>query len=206
MKTERSAYGMSTGDVSCESYPSLKRNNYFYGKLLTVKDFQTEQEYFINKQRMINRLIHGTGIVSGLEVTAGTPLGIIEVSEGFAFDGCGREVVLSTKFMCNLNQKYTPNDIGRKRDLFVTIRYHETKVDPIPAFGETETEFNMILEGAKIEVEWAPPDPSSIDKIFLAKISTKTYRKKIHIEKIEDYAVVRDGTLTRVTIGKGKLA
>jgi hypothetical protein len=197
---------MSTDDLDCEGLPSFKRNHYFYGKLLSVEDFQIEQQYFVNKYRLINRLVHGTGIVSGLEVTKGIPIGTIEVSEGFALDGRGREVVLNTKFKCDLNQKYTPNDVGRERDLFVTIRYEETKVDPIPAPGETKTEFNMILEGAKIEVDWVPPDPSSTDTIFLAKISTKTRRKKICIEKIEDSAVVRGRTLTRVVIGKRKLA
>lgn len=32
-------------------------NEYFYGKLLTAADFKTEQQYFVNKKKEINRLI-----------------------------------------------------------------------------------------------------------------------------------------------------
>ena len=88
---------MSTDDLDCEGLPSFKRNHYFYGKLLSVEDFQIEQQYFVNKHRLINRIVHGRGIVSGLEVTEGIPVGTIEVSEGLALDGLGREVVLNTK-------------------------------------------------------------------------------------------------------------
>jgi hypothetical protein len=68
MRDDKMSNEKNSDAVSCESFPSFKRNNYFYGKLLTVKDFQTEQQFFINKQRLINRLVHGVGVVCGLEV------------------------------------------------------------------------------------------------------------------------------------------
>lgn len=30
----------------------LERNRYFYGKMLTARDFETEQRYFNNKRRI----------------------------------------------------------------------------------------------------------------------------------------------------------
>ena len=39
--------------------------------------------------------------------------------------------------------------------------------DPVPAVGDAGTNFNMITEGSKTEVDWAPPESTSIDKIFL---------------------------------------
>ena len=56
-------------DLECNSeLKAFERNRYFYGKLLTVRDFEVEQRYFIEKQRLINRLIHGVGVVCGLKV------------------------------------------------------------------------------------------------------------------------------------------
>jgi hypothetical protein len=191
---------MCSEDAPCMSYPTFKRNNYFYGKLLTVEDFRQEQEYFINKQRLANRLILGKGIVCGFAVTKGST-GSIEVSEGLAIDGCGREIILNTKYTCDLNQKYTINDVGGKNNLFVTARYNETKVDPVTSSG-AGSEFNMILEGAKIEVDLIPPDPSSTDDIFLAKVNIKTTRKKILVKKIEDLTVVNGRTLSRIVVGR----
>ena len=169
-------------------FPVFKRNNYFYGKLLTAADFQEEQNYFINKQRLINRMLFGQGVVSGLEVTSDRSAGVIRLSEGFALDGYGREIVLQTKLQCNLNQKYTPKEVGKTRDLFVWIRYDETKTDPIPAVGDVGADFSMITEGSKIEVDWTPPEPSSIDNMVLAKVTVKTDGKKIYIDKIDNSA------------------
>jgi hypothetical protein len=172
------------------SYPPFKRNNYFYGKLLTAADFQEEQNYFINKQRLINRTLFGTGVVSGLEVTVDKSAGIIRLSEGFALDGYGREIVLPKQMMFNLNQKYTPKEVGKTRDLFVWIKYDENMTDPIPALEDAGTAFNMITEGSKIEFDWAPPESSSIDKIVLAKITVETDGNKIYVDKIYNSAIV----------------
>lgn len=42
---------------------SYERNNYYYGKLLTSRDFQVEQSYINDKRRLMNRLFGGSGIV-----------------------------------------------------------------------------------------------------------------------------------------------
>ena len=46
----------------------LERNRYFYGKMLTARDFETEQRYFNNKRRLLNRTLYGAGVVCGLGV------------------------------------------------------------------------------------------------------------------------------------------
>lgn len=181
--------------------PAFTRNNYFFGKLLTASDFRMEQEYFINKMRLLNRLIHGTGIVCGLKVKIGSSAGIIEVSEGFALDAEGREVLLTSKYICDLNQRFTPSDLDGRRDLFATIRYDESKVDPIPSLMEKGNEYNVILEGSKIEVELNPPEHFSTEKIFLAKLRITTNKNSIHVDKIEDFAVVNNGMLKRINLG-----
>lgn len=53
----------------CPEVPELERLNYFYGQMLSVKDFRSEQDYFREKLKLHNRCHHGWGIVCGLEVT-----------------------------------------------------------------------------------------------------------------------------------------
>ena len=84
-------------DVKCEFYSVFKRNNYFPGKLLTASDFQMEQKYFINKHRLINRLVHGTGVLCGLEIVMNAKdlaPNHIRIQPGYALDACGREIEL----------------------------------------------------------------------------------------------------------------
>ena len=185
--------------------PPFKRNNYFYGKLLTVADFQAEQNYFISKHRLINRMLFGLGVVSGLEVTADKSVGVILLSQGFALDGYGREIVLSKQMICDLNQKYTPKEVDKTRDLFVWIKYDENMTDPIPAVGNAGTAFNMITEGSKIEVDWTPPEPSSIDKMVLAKITVETDGNKIYVEKIDNTATLNGVPLRKRRVNNQKL-
>jgi hypothetical protein len=52
----------------CVPMPDFERLQYYYGRNLTVADFQVEQRYFLEKLRLHNRCFHGTGIVCGLEV------------------------------------------------------------------------------------------------------------------------------------------
>ena len=181
-------------------FPLFKRNNYFFGKIFAAADFQAEQNYFINKQRLINRTLFGIGVVSGLEVTADKSAGVIRLSEGFALDGYGREIVLPIQFICNLNRKYTPKEVSKTRDLFVWIKYDENMTDPIPAVGDAETGFNMITEGSKIEVDWSPPESSSIDKIVLAKVTIETDGDKIYVGKIDNSATVNGISLRKVGV------
>ena len=48
----------------------LERNRYFYGKLLTVRDFEIEQKYMRNSSQLVRRLVYGAGVVCGLGVSA----------------------------------------------------------------------------------------------------------------------------------------
>ena len=52
----------------CATLPDFKRLNYFYGQMLGVADFQTEQNYFREKLKLHNRCLHGYGVVCGLKV------------------------------------------------------------------------------------------------------------------------------------------
>ena len=55
-------------DEGCLALPRFERVKYFYGQLLGVREFQSEQSYFYEKHRLHNRYLHGYGTVCGLAV------------------------------------------------------------------------------------------------------------------------------------------
>ena len=60
-----------SGDWSpdtCAHLPDLIRMNYFQGQLLTARDFRTEQTYVREKLKLLNRCLHGYGVLCGLEI------------------------------------------------------------------------------------------------------------------------------------------
>lgn len=63
-------------------FKSFEKNLYFKSKLLTVEGFQREQYLNIYKHQLINCLVHGHGILYGLEVT----------KEGISFDKNSKKI------------------------------------------------------------------------------------------------------------------
>jgi len=57
-----------SSDEHCLSLPSFERVKYFFGQLLGVREFQSEQSYFFEKHRLHNRYLHGYGVICGLQV------------------------------------------------------------------------------------------------------------------------------------------
>jgi len=77
----------------------FEKNKYFYGKLMTVRDFETEQSYFDTKRYLLNRLLHGPGLICGFEQieikqAIDGNLKISFTDGGVALDCCGREIVV----------------------------------------------------------------------------------------------------------------
>lgn len=76
----------------------LERNRYYTGKYMAARDFQNEQDYVVGRHRLHNRLLHGSGIVCGLEVVhhhdPECRTRWVIVRAGTAIDRCGRELFL----------------------------------------------------------------------------------------------------------------
>lgn len=77
----------------------FQRNNYFYGKLMTVRDFEDEQKYMNGKRRLLNKTLHGTGVVCGFdpEKVTFSSKSAADVDVTFqdciiALDNCGHEI------------------------------------------------------------------------------------------------------------------
>jgi hypothetical protein len=54
--------------TACDSMPDFTRNRFFYGQMLAAHDLQTEQDYFREKLKLLNRCLQGYGTVCGLKV------------------------------------------------------------------------------------------------------------------------------------------
>jgi hypothetical protein len=97
----------------------FERPRYFAGKLVTAADFELEQRYHIEKRLLLNRMLHGPGIVSGLGVTVGDGR-TVTVEPGFALDPHGREILV-----CD-SQQLTIPDCAQPVSIYLLYREEET--------------------------------------------------------------------------------
>jgi hypothetical protein len=108
-------------------FPSLKRNRYFAGCILTSSDLELEQQYFVNRMKLHNRYLHGYGVVSGLQVTLSNavPPEVI-VSPGYAIDADGNDILVSVP------QREPLPAAGRAVTLCIRWAQRETGRLPVP--------------------------------------------------------------------------
>jgi hypothetical protein len=129
---------------------SLERPRYFAGRLLTPEDLADEQDYFRERLRRHNRLLHGWGIVSGLEVE---PAGscTVTISPGYALDPSGEEIVVPEP---------TRHDVCKAGLVegatgYLAVRYAEEDLAPVATEGAAEA--TRIREGFELAVRAGPP-------------------------------------------------
>jgi hypothetical protein len=142
----------------------FERNRYFYGKLLTVRDFEIEQNYNNNKRRLTNLLLHGSGIVCGLQVIC-VDEKTVSIEPGFAIDGSGREIVVSSPVTQKLSLLPGFGDNGSSQVIYLYIAYDEKGKEPVHSIAKAdeESEYNRIAEGHRLFIRnTAPAAPSNI--------------------------------------------
>jgi hypothetical protein len=132
---------------------SFSRPRYFYGQLLDVRHFESEQEYFKRKLWLLNRMVSGYGVVCGLDVQVGDDGHSVVVAPGLALDKCGREIVVPCRSKKVVIDPVPPKDPEKKDPykeeghcdddwVHLVICYHECRTDPEPVLtsGCDETE------------------------------------------------------------------
>ena len=134
-------------------YYSFERNNYFYGKLLTSRDFEDEQNYMNNKRRLINRVLHGAGIVYGLDVVAVDESSVV-IQSGLALDSSGREIVVPSTQVVKLSTIRGYSDL-KTSSVCLGIAYAEEKTEPVYAVmnkdaDAQERQYNHLKEGYEL--------------------------------------------------------
>jgi hypothetical protein len=123
----------------------VKRPRYFDGRLLTADDLREEQEYHISSHRRHLQLLHASGVVRGLQVSASG--GAITIQPGLAIDPLGREIYLATE------TTVTPAANATSPTL-ISVEYVERLVDPVIALEGTEA--SRIEEGCGVVMSESP--------------------------------------------------
>lgn len=156
----------------------FERNKYFYGKLMTVRDFETEQSYSNEKRRLLSRLIHGAGVVCGLSlevVDADVATGKLKLklSPGVAIDCCGRAIVVG--------EDWNGKELEAKGTVvtgtnYVYLEYEECDKEsvPVPANASACEEaccYNRVEEIFEVVVSQEPP--SEVPELPIDEISVE---------------------------------
>ena len=112
--------------------PTFERNRYFFGKPMTVRDFDAEQQYMIGKSKLQNRLIHGSGIICGMVPSQATITGsklTVFLTEGAAIDCCGNLIVVNKSDTVEVQAEGTLIDGPH----YLYVRFSECVRQPIMA-------------------------------------------------------------------------
>ena len=138
----------------------LERNRYFYGKLLTVRDFDVEQRYSRSTAQLMNRLAFGAGVVCGLGVSASDDSTLL-IESGMAIDYLGRMVVIEEPLLRKLQMIEGQETIKGKDSAYLCMEYHETQAEPVNAVGAASgdsRQYNITREGARLFLTADEPD------------------------------------------------
>lgn len=142
----------------------IERNRYFYGKLLTVRDFALEQRYHRGKSQLLNRLRFGAGVICGLGVEVSDDTTLL-IESGMALDYQGRMIVLEEPMLRKLQMLEGQETLIGQSSGYLCLSYAETDIEPVNAVGADTGEsrqFNMTREGCRVFVTAEAPDYKSL--------------------------------------------
>lgn len=143
-----------------EHFFPLERNRYFYGKLLTVRDFEIEQRYNCVKRELLNRVLQGAGVVCGFGVMASDDTTLM-IESGLALDYQGREIVLPETIFRKLKMLDGQESLAGRQQAYLCLTYDEKAVEPVNAVGgeaDESSQFNMTREGYHLYLTAQPPE------------------------------------------------
>lgn len=164
-------------------YFPFERNKYFYGKLLSVDDFELEQRYINDKRRMINRFLHGVGVVAGLYVVR-VDEKTISLEAGFAIDSQGREIVVDTPVVKKLSLiEGFENCVeeSNKDYVYLCLDYDEEEAGAVHNVAGNamiqggEEAYNKIKETYRLYLSDSEPEQENLDKTALYEQSSVLY-------------------------------
>ncbi len=175
-------------------YP-FERNHYFYGKLLSVEDFETEQKYVNDKRRFLNQFLFGSGVVCGLNVVDVDEQSV-SVEAGFAIDSWGREIVIDEPLLIKLSgiEGYAASVDAHADVVYLCLEYDESGEAAVHSFGVAKggpgagvrTEYDRIAEGFRLYLTAKEPEEE-----YRAQLSSRRF--------VETQEVLYDGEHERIT-------
>jgi hypothetical protein len=139
------------------------RVSYFDGQLLSAADFRTEQDYHRGMRYLHNRLLHGSGVVDGLDVD--NDGGGVRVGAGVAIDALGRELVLPELVCIDLPPEAA---VEEQTVWYVVATWEEIPSAPV-AVGDG-TAFSRWVERCAISMSSTAPDDEG-PALLLARLT-----------------------------------
>lgn len=153
-----------------------QRNRYFMGKYMAARDFRLDQDYFLGRGHLHNRMLHGWGIVCGLRIEHHERQECrsrwVVIRAGIAIDCYGRELVLDQDWAIELpfdehngrdgeaeqeeGEDWQVDEYkgGRQpEEYLLCLHYHEQETQMVPVLynenpcDPTAMEANRISEG-----------------------------------------------------------
>lgn len=161
----------------------FERNRYFYGKLLSVEDFELEQKYYNDKRRMINHFVCGTGVVAGMHVVM-VDERTISVESGCALDTWGREIVLDAPVVRKLSLLDGFENCEDMRDgcVYLCVEYDEKETSPVHNIAgnagisaEGSVQNSRIREGCRLYLTNQRPEEINLSWESLSQESQEIY-------------------------------
>lgn len=145
----------------------LERNHYYYGKLLSVDDFNLEQKYNCNKHRFNHMFLSGSGVVCGMNVLRVGDASI-SIESGCALDAFGRELVIDVPVIKKLQMvDGFESATGRGENyVYLCVEYAEKGMDQAYNIAGTEKEqctYNKVAESYHLFLTNKEPDENVVD-------------------------------------------
>ncbi len=137
------------------------RPRWFDGRLLSADALRADQDYARERRRLHNRLLHGWGVVEGLEVDA-RPAGegwTVHVSPGAALDPCGEEIVVPGPIAL-------PVPPAGPGGVWVVLRAAERPAGAVPALDGDGVEAALIEDAFAVSLD----GEAGADGVALARL------------------------------------
>lgn len=189
------------------NYFPFERNRYFYGKMLTARDFEIEQRYFNNKRRLLNRVLFGAGVICGLGVYQNDDTSF-SVETGMALDYQGREIVVPTPVIRKLQMVEGYDSLEKSDQAYLCLKYDQQNREPvnnIGAFDHDSDNFNKIEEGYRL---YLSTDAPMLEEVYNAsglnsvKVMYNAHGLRI-VMVVPKLAVANDEIVVRFIVLKG---
>jgi hypothetical protein len=189
------------------SDPSLpgdpfSRPRYIYGQLLGADDFTTEQRYHLLRARLRNALLHGSGVVCGLDITGATtttpPATQLRCTPGLAIDALGRDIFVpeticldvtglsNASFWSDLHPPPKAADASPVRRAYAVLSYRACLSAQVPAIAPPCSDatnslaYSRVLDSYQLCLEaTAPPDPDPLSRDWLAMTAPQGLRARL---------------------------
>ncbi len=181
----------------------FSRPRYMYGQLLGAEDFTAEQRYHLLRARLRNALLHGSGVVCGLDVssvsTADPPVNELRCTPGLAIDALGREIFVpetvclditglaaNTTFWPSLSAPPGAAADSTARRCYAVLSYRACLSAQVPAIAppcsdaDNALAYSRVLDSFKLCLEAAaPPDPNPLSRDWLALNAPPGLRERL---------------------------